>query len=186
WRMASSFRRMAAVGRLGGLRVGDVPPPTLPRGDWVRLRTVLGGICGSDLALIGLRNHPATILQRFCSFPAVLGHENVAVIDEIGPEGRGWNLCQRVCVDSCLSLTPRHVQPVCRQCADGHPSLCENTDRGDLPAGLIIGLNSRTGGTWSSHFVAHQSQLVAVPDAIPDEIAVLADPIACAAHAVLR
>ena len=42
------------------------------------LRTVLGGVCGTDLALVGLRSHPASVLASFSSFPAVLGHENVA------------------------------------------------------------------------------------------------------------
>lgn len=50
----------------------------------------------------------------------------------------------------------------------------------------MIGLNARTGGSWGEYFVAHVSQLHAVPDEIPNEIAVLVDPIASAAHAVLR
>src|SRR5262249_2279985 len=154
--------------------------------EWVRLRTHLGGICGSDIALVSLRNHPATILQRLTSFPAVLGHECVATIDQVGPDVRDWRPGQRVCVDPCPSCVPRGITPPCPNCAAGRPSLCENSDRGDLPAGMITGLNARTGGSWSPAFVAHASQLVAVPDSISDDVAVLIDPIACAAHAVLR
>jgi threonine dehydrogenase-like Zn-dependent dehydrogenase len=50
----------------------------------------------------------------------------------------------------------------------------------------MIGLNARTGGSWGSHFVAHASQLHRVPAELPDEQAVLVDPIACSLHAVLR
>lgn len=185
-KLGSMATPRAWIGPLGGLRLRDVPEPALPRNDWVRLRTILGGICGSDLALISLRNHPATFLQRFASFPAVLGHENVSVIEEVGPEVRKWRIGQRVCVDPCLSCIPRAIQPICPQCAAGRPSLCDNVDRGGLPPGLIIGLNSRTGGTWSRSFVAHESQIFPVPDEIPDDIAILTDPIACSLHAVLR
>jgi len=185
-KLAALATPRAWIGPLGGLRLRDIADPPLPRGDWVRLRTLLGGICGSDLALISLRNHPATFLQRFASFPAVLGHENVAVIEEVGPDVRDWTVGRRVCVDPCLSCVPRAITPPCPQCAAGRPSLCENVDRGSLPPGLIIGLNSRTGGSWSRSFVAHQSQLFAVPDKIPDDIAILTDPIACSLHAVLR
>jgi L-iditol 2-dehydrogenase len=157
FKLAGLVRRSAATGPLSGLRLREVPPPALPGPEWVRLRTLLGGICGTDLALVAGRNHPATFLQRFASFPAVLGHENVCVIAETGA-----------------------------QCAAGRTSLCENTDRGMLPPGLMIGLNARTGGSWSPEFVAHESQVFAVPDEIPDENAVLTDPLACAVHAVLR
>ncbi|MCK6455986.1 MAG: alcohol dehydrogenase catalytic domain-containing protein [Phycisphaerae bacterium] len=174
------------TGPLGGLRLVDVPPPALPGEDWVRVRTRLGGICGTDLALITLRNHPATILQRFASFPAVLGHENVGTIDAVGSAVAGWRVGQRVCIEPSLSCAPRGIAPVCRSCAAGRISLCENTDRGRLPPGLMIGLNRVTGGSWSPCFVAHESQLVAVPDDVSDEQAVLVDPVGCGLHAVLR
>jgi threonine dehydrogenase-like Zn-dependent dehydrogenase len=47
-------------------------------------------------------------------------------------------------------------------------------------------LNPLTGGSWGEYFVAHQRQLHAVPDDVSDEAAVLVDPLASAAHAVLR
>lgn len=183
---AGLLSRTAFAGVLGGLRLRDVPAPTLPGPDWVRLDTRLGGICGTDLALVALRNHPATFLQRFASFPAVLGHENVATIAEVGPAVRDWQPGRRVCVEPALSCAPRGIAPVCPACEAGQTSLCINVDRGKLPPGVMIGLNSRTGGSWSPSFVAHVSQLHAVPDDIPDEVAVLTDPIACAVHAVLR
>jgi threonine dehydrogenase-like Zn-dependent dehydrogenase len=171
---------------LSGLRLRDVPEPALPRSDWVRLRTRLGGICGTDLGAIFQRNHPASFLRVLTRFPVVLGHENVAEIDQVGPGVTGFSIGDRVCVEPTLSCEPRGITPPCTQCAAGQIALCENICAGDLPPGQIIGWNNFTGGSWAPHFVAHASQLHRVPDDVPDEIAVLVDPIACALHAAFR
>lgn len=178
--------KRAYYGPISGLRLVDRPMPELPGPGWVRLRTRLGGICGTDLALITLRQHPATILQAFASFPAVLGHENVATIDQVGDGVDGYRIGQRVCVEPALGCEARGVEPRCRQCSAGRSSLCERSSENGLPPRALIGLNTMTGGSWAEYFVAHRSQLHAVDDSISDEAAVLLDPIASAAHAVLR
>ena len=48
----------------------------------MRIRTQLGGICGSDLNVISLGASPST--SPFSSFPFVLGHENVGEVIEVG------------------------------------------------------------------------------------------------------
>jgi len=172
--------------RLSGLRLVDVPTPALPADDWVRIRPLLGGICGTDVAALMQRNHPATTLRCFTQFPILLGHEGVGVIEEVGSDVRGWQPGQRVCVEPMLSCVPRRIQPVCPRCEAGQISLCENITTGSLPPGTMIGWNPFTGGTWGESFVAHHSQLFAVPDAVSDDVAALTDPIACAVHVVLR
>lgn len=185
-----------AVGRLwpgvyfsgaSNLRLSEIPVPDLPGHGWVRLRTLLGGICGTDLAMIAQRTHPASIVRPFTSFPVALGHENVAVIEELGSEVTGWRIGDRVVVEPSLSCVPRGIEPACPQCAVGRFALCErNSGNGDLPAGTMIGLNRFTSGSWAPRFVAHVSQLHAVPEVLTDEEAVVVDPIACSFHAVLR
>ena len=174
--------------RLSSLRLANIPTPALPGPDWVRVRTILGGICGTDLGLIYLRQHPASILRSFVRFPAGLGHENVAVIDELGPEAEraGWRPGQRVCVESMLSCAVRDLDPPCESCREGRFSLCQRLTDGALPPAMMLGLNDFTGGSWGQYFVAHRTQLHAVPDTIDDETAVLTDPLACALHAALR
>jgi threonine 3-dehydrogenase len=171
---------------LSGLRLRDVPTPSLPNGEWVRLRTALGGICGTDLTTIFQRTHPASILRVMTRFPVVLGHENVAVIEEVGPEVTGWSVGQRVVVESSLSCGPRGFDPPCRSCEAGCFTLCERFLDGPLPPGMMIGWNNFTGGSWAHAFVAHESQLYAVPEGVSDEQAVVVDPIAGAVHTVLR
>ncbi len=183
---------------LSGLRLRDVPPSPLwtargrpggPDGRWVRLRTILGGVCGTDIAAVFQRTHPANILRVMTRFPVVLGHENVAVVEEVGEAVSGWRPGQRVVVEPSLSCVVRGIQPVCRPCSEGTFTLCERfLDPGpsNLPPGMMIGWNSFTGGSWSSGFVAHDSQLHAVPDGLSDEEAVVVDPVASSLHAVLR
>jgi len=174
-------------GPLASLRLMDCPSPGLPGPDWVRLKTILGGICGTDLTLVTQHIHPASILRNYSRFPAVLGHENVAVIDELGPAVSGWHIGQRVCVEPAVGCQGRPAAAACPQCAAGRPTLCERFESGDaLPPRALIGLNPVTGGSWASSFVAHQSQLHGVPAGVPDDVAVLVDPIASATHAVLR
>lgn len=183
---ASLVSKRACFGALSGLRLVDRPVPQVPGPGWVRLKTVLGGVCGTDLALIALRNHPATILQQFAQFPAVLGHENVAVIDEVGPEVGGWEVGQRVCADPAIGCVGRGASTLCSHCTAGRSSLCEHGGDGRFPPRALIGLNGMTGGSWAGYFLAHQSQLHRVPEGVPDDIAVLVDPISSATHAVLR
>lgn len=183
---------------LSGLRLRDLPTPPLwtlrgrpggPDGQWVRLRTLLGGICGTDISAVFQRTHPANILRVMTRFPVTLGHENVAVIEEVGEAVSGWRPGQRVVVEPSLSCSVRGIDPPCRPCSEGRFTTCERfLDPGPagLPPGMMIGWNSFTGGSWSPEFLAHASQLHAVPDALPDEEAVVVDPIASAVHAVLR
>lgn len=183
---ASLFSKRAYYSRISALKLLDRPIPALQGADWVRLRTILGGICGTDLSMLMQRTHPATILRSFASFPCVLGHENVAMIDEVGPAVTGWKAGMRVCVEPALGCRGRGIDPACRQCQAGRSSLCEQAGLGGLPSRALIGLNTQTGGSWAEYFTAHQSQLHAVPESVPDSIAVMVDPIASAAHAVLR
>ena len=68
-------------------------------------------------------------------------------------------------------------------CAMGRVNLCERIAFGHLEPGLQSGFCESTGGGWSTGMVAHNSQLVDVPDDLTDEAAVLVEPMACAVHA---
>ena len=49
---------------------------------------------------------------------------------------------------------------------------------------MLIGTTRGLGGSWGEEFVAHEDQLVRVPEAMSDESAVLIEPFACSVHAV--
>jgi len=177
--------------RVGGLGLRDVAVPPLPGDDWVLCRTLLGGICGTDLSILNQAQPADSILQAFSSSPMVLGHENVAVVERIGPLVGGEWLGRRVCVEPTLCCAVRGIEPPCRPCREGRFGVCENfgadgAGSSRLPPGTSIGYNRATGGAFGEFFVAHQSQLVPVPEGMSDEQAVLTDPLACSLHAVLR
>lgn len=180
------FRQGVYWSRWAGLQLKETPIPALPSPRWVRLRPILGGICGTDLSSITQRHHPASILQTISSLPAVLGHENVSVVDTVGEAVTHWRPGDRVVVESALGCAAREIEPACPMCAAGRFTLCQNFRKGPLPVGSMIGWNNFTGGSWAPYFVAHESQLYRVPERLSDEEAVLVDPIAGALHAVLR
>lgn len=189
--VAGAMGRRAFWSKASGLRLTDVPAPELPGEGWVRCRTRLGGICGTDLAMLTLRQAPDSILQGFSSMPLIPGHENVAEVVEVHPSLPDSWIGRRVCVEPTLGCEARGIVPPCPRCAAGEFGACENFGAAGqgayaLPAGTSIGYNARTGGSWGEQFVAHVSQLVPLPESIPDIQAVLTDPLACSLHSVLR
>ena len=160
--------------RVGPLRLADVDPPELPADGWVRVRPRLAGICGSDLATID--GHSSRYFEPIVSFPFVPGHEVVGELDD----GR------RVVLVPILTCRTRGISPPCEQCRLERYNLCERVAFGHLEPGLQTGFCESTGGGWSTLLVAHESQLVDVPDGMSDEEAVLVEPMACAVHAARR
>jgi threonine dehydrogenase-like Zn-dependent dehydrogenase len=170
----------ALASNMAPLRLVEQADPGPPGESWSRVEPVLSGICGSDLGLLTGRSSP--YLGPLTSMPFVPGHEVVGrTLDELPGLPRG----SRVVVDPVLRCTSRGV-PACPACIAGHTSRCDHITTGGLSAGLQTGFCADTGGGWSRRMLAHSSQLLAVPDALPDEIAVLLEPLACAVHAVRR
>lgn len=163
----------------------DVSPPTMPGPDWVRIKTKLGGICGTDLGTIYLKTSP--YYSPFSAFPFTFGHEQVGTIAELGAEVKGFSIGQRVVVEPTLWCAPRGFakQDWCDYCQRGQINRCLHRRGGKLAPAMFIGSSRDTGGSWSESFVAHQSQLYAVPDSLSDENALMIEPFACGVHAAL-
>ena len=170
------------VGPHACTRLADVAIPTLPNDRWVRVRTRMGGICGSDLNVITLKASPST--SPFSSFPFVIGHENVGEIVEIGRGVRDARVGDRVVANPLLCCEPRGLEPACQACSTGHHSRCARFTDGPIAPGMLIGTTRGLGGSWGEMFVAHESQVVRVPESVTDEEAVLVEPFACSVHAV--
>lgn len=175
--------RAAFTARTGCIHYSrDVPEPALPGDDWVKIDTTLGGICGSDLSLITLRDSPS--LSPFASFPFVIGHENVGILREVGPGVHRLAPGQRVVADPLLSCETRGFADVCAACGRGAPQQCTRFAGGSLAPGMLIGSCRDTGGSWGETFVAHRTRVYPVPPQVSDENALLAEPFGCALHGV--
>ena len=168
--------------RFSPLQLEDAPDPKLPTPEWVRVRPLLSGICGSDLGTLSSDNSP--YFSPITSPPFVLGHE---VFGEVAKDNSGFRAGERVVVEPALGCAVRGIELPCPYCASGRHALCMNVAKGDISPGIQTGFCHDTGGGWSrGSLVAHPTQLHRVPDAVSDEAAVAIEPLACAVHAALK
>ena len=178
-RIASAIGPSAAA-RVAPLEYRNVDPPELPGTGWHRVRTRLSGICGSDLSMI--EGHASTYFDDVVSFPFVPGHEVVGELDD----------GTRVALEPVLGHAARGFPLPFDGAAPG-----DGDDYGHLTAsgpglgggqklrpGIQTGFCTSTGGGWAPEFVAHDSQLHRLGD-VPDERAVLIEPLAGGIHAAL-
>lgn len=139
-----------------GWRVTRDRVASLALGTGYRAFRVVGcGVCSTDLA------------RHFLPFPLpqVTGHE-VLALDDGG---------RRVALEINASHAARGVDAPCPFCRGGLATHC--------PDRLVLGIHDLPGG-FGPHVLAPVGAAVDVPDAIPDESAVLIEPLAAALHAV--
>ena len=172
------------------MRLVDLDDPGFLGPDWVVTRPRLTGICGSDAKQVFMdfgedvaRDNP---MMDFFSMPQVMGHEVVADVVALGPQAEGLDVGDRVVLNPWLSCGPRGIEPPCPACQAGDLSLCWNFSRGRLAPGIHTGTSRDATGGYAELMPAHDSMLFRVPDTIPDEQAVFADPFAVSLHSVTR
>ncbi len=142
------------------VRIADAAPDAaLPGQARVRLR--LAGICGSDLAAYRGTSPMVT-------YPRVLGHE--LLMDVLECSDRPALANHRAVVDPMVRCGQ------CRACRAGRYNCCMNLQ--------VMGVHLDGG---LQEVMTLESQcLFPVPDAMPDDVAVLAEPLTIAYHAVQR
>jgi len=188
-RLLSSLGGSGTSAAVGPLRLTDLDAPALPAPGWHRVRPLLAGICGSDLATLDGRS--SRYFEDVVSFPFVPGHEVVGVVeedpaDQAGADDGPLAPGTRVVVEPVLGCTARGIEPPCPACAERRVGGCERVAFGHIAPGLQIGFCADTGGGWShAGLVAHGTQLHRVPDSLSDDDAVMVEPTACAVHAAL-
>ena len=139
------------------------PMPTPGPGE-ILVRVEAVGICGSDLELIrGTRD------AAFCRFPVVPGHEWSGVIADSAPDAPHLQVGTRVVVEG------HHFCGACGPCLAGRTHLCARYDEYGF---------TRDGGY--REFVAARVDLCHPLTRVTCELGALAEPTACALHAVER
>lgn len=136
----------------GQLRlVHDYALPQPPQGE-VLIRTILAGICNTDLEIV----------QGYAGFQGVLGHEFVGLVEQAeDPALVGQRIVGEI-------NTPCGVCPTCRA---GRPTHC--------PERTALGIRGRD-GVLAESFCLPAHNLHLVPEGIPDETAVFTEPLAAA------
>jgi threonine dehydrogenase-like Zn-dependent dehydrogenase len=171
-RLASAVAPATAA-RVGPLEYRNVDDPPCPGDGWHRVRTRLAGICGSDLSLV--EGHASLYFEDYVSFPFVPGHEVVGDLAD----------GTRVIVEPVLGHAARGFAPPFEGAAPGDGDDYAHLVTGPLEPGIQTGFCCSTGGGWAPWFWAHESQLHRIADHVPDERAVLVEPIAGGIHAAL-
>lgn len=159
------------------LALSEFPrPPVGP--DDLLLRVELCGICGSDLHIF--HGHPPR------PFPMIQGHEfvgTVAAIGENAHRSRGLEVGDRVTVEVVVPCQ------ACSWCRSGSYNLCLR----NRTEGWMYGCNitcqrpPHLWGAWAQYlYVPRQAIVHRLPDALPWERAVLAEPVSVCVRAVHR
>lgn len=131
----------------------------------------LGGICGSDLSYF-LKGGVGDFKVRE---PMVLGHEVVGTVVTVGPEIDMGMVGQRVVIN------PGRTCGMCGPCRSERSNVCEDV--------FFLGSAARfphVQGAFRERLVIEASQLVVLPEHLAFEMAVFAEPLAVAIHAIHR
>jgi threonine dehydrogenase-like Zn-dependent dehydrogenase len=140
----------------GQLRLtNDYEEPQPPAGE-VTIRTILAGICNTDLEIVA----------GYAGFTGVLGHEFVGIVESAAdPDSVGQRVVGEINV-GCGR---------CATCQAGWPTHC--------PTRTALGIRGRNGAL-AERFCLPASNLHIVPENVPDEAAVFAEPLAAACQVV--
>jgi threonine dehydrogenase-like Zn-dependent dehydrogenase len=130
----------------------DVPLPSPPPGEAL-VRVRLAGVCNTDLELV----------QGYYPYTGVPGHEFVGVVESA--EGAASWVGRRVVGEINAACG------ACATCLAGRLSHCERRS--------VLGIVGRD-GAFATHLALPVGNLHAVPDGVPDEVAVFTEPTAAA------
>jgi threonine dehydrogenase-like Zn-dependent dehydrogenase len=173
--------RAAVVHAPGRFAVDEFPEPE-PGPGAVLLRMHFSGICGTDKHTWRGESlqYAGTDHEREAAYPLICGHENVGVIEAIGPgdppvdaDGRALGLGDRVVP------APNLTCGRCRFClGQGHPYyLCTALE--DYGNSLSCASPPHLLGGWSElMYLLPGTRLFRVPDALPSELAALTELMA--------
>jgi threonine dehydrogenase-like Zn-dependent dehydrogenase len=136
----------------GQLRLdNDYLLPKPPPGE-VRIRTLLAGICSTDLEIV----------RGYAGFHGVLGHEFVGIVEQAGDPA----LVGRRVVGEINAACG-----TCETCRSQRPTHCPNR--------TALGIRGRDGAL-AEFFCLPMANLHPVPEGMPDQTAVFVEPLAAA------
>jgi alcohol dehydrogenase len=145
--------RALTVSRNGVATLAELPRPVVP--GQCLIRVLAAGICGTDLHL----------LNGYADFSGVPGHEFVGVVEACGADdARSW-IGKRVVGDINIGCG------TCDTCARGVKEHCPNR--------RVLGIINWP-GAFADYISLPAANLHVVPDSLPDEVAVFAEPTAAA------
>lgn len=181
-KVLTAFSKKGYHSRLSPIRYKKFPDPKLPADNWVRVKNIETGICGSDMTFYKCAQGPSTaFLPIPCSKITYLGHETVGEVVEVGSAVKKFKVGDRVCMNkymACCDLKGYSEDEQCEMCKAGNYADCENYGEPNK-------YNIHAGAGMGDSYLAPEGQLLSV-DGLSDDDAVLIEPFSVSLHAVLK
>jgi L-iditol 2-dehydrogenase len=129
----------------------------------IAVRIEAATTCGTDVKVFRRGGHPRMIRP-----PAPFGHEMAGTVEAVGPGAARWRPGDRVVVANSAACGQ------CAQCRRGAENLCADLQylNGAFADRILV---PRRFAERSTH---------GIPDALPFEVAALAEPLACVLHGI--
>jgi len=144
----------------------DVPIPQITDSQvLIKIRAV--AICGTDLHLYNWGEYAA---NRMKDLPMVFGHETAGEIVEIGKDVTGFQLGDRVCVETHIPCNH------CAQCLAGNRHICENMK--------LFGVTEP--GAFAEYAAVPRDCIVRLDDALSFEQGAMLEAMGVGVHGVER
>lgn len=148
------------IEKIGSFRYAEMDVPT-PNSNEALIKVSVTGLCRTDLKII-------RVGHRDLVLPRVPGEEVIGTVAALGSETKEIRIGQRVYIYPGTSCGK------CRPCRGGAGNLCADMK--------IMGFH-RDGG-FAEYLTAPLQSLTPVPSGIPDEEAVLTEPLSCCLNAI--
>ena len=147
----------------GELRIIDMEKPHIDDKNNILVKMRAAGICGSDVGIYHGTNAAAT-------YPRVIGHEMVGVVEEIGSNVKNLKVGDRIIVNQVVS------------CGDCYP--CRH-NRGNVCDHLEVRGVHRDGG-YREYMAVPEEDCYILPDNLSDADAVMIEPTTIAIQSLSR
>ena len=147
----------------GELKLIDMDKPVITKKDNVLIKMKAAGICGSDTGIYRGTNAAAT-------YPRVIGHEMVGVVEEVGEGVASLKPGDRVIVDQVVSCGH------CYACRKGRGNVCGNLQ--------VRGVH--IDGGYREYIAVPEQDCYLLPDTLSDVEAVMIEPTTIAIQSCSR
>ena len=147
----------------GELKLIDMDKPVITKKNNVLIKMKAAGICGSDMGIYRGTNAAAT-------YPRVIGHEMVGVVEEVGEGVASLKPGDRVIVDQVVSCGH------CYACRKGRGNVCGNLQ--------VRGVH--IDGGYREYIAVPEQDCYLLPDTLSDVEAVMIEPTTIAIQSCSR
>ena len=147
----------------GELRIIDMEKPHIDEKNNILIKMRAAGICGSDVGIYHGTNAAAT-------YPRVIGHEMVGVVEEIGSNVKKLKVGDRIIVNQVVSCGE------CYPCRHNRGNVCDHLE--------VRGVH-RDGG-YREYMAVPEEDCYILPDNLSDADAVMIEPTTIAIQSLSR